>query len=331
MYHDPYNDNFDRESDEDFVLDSSPENARATRRTIRRQSYNNNNRRNQEEQKVSQTNARTLRRLNRNRRRNNSSDNEDYKDEHSREDPNDFKLDDESEEHADSDDDYSEEYVSEKRSKNKNPKRNHNFYSSPNKLDESEEEMIMQSNLRSDSKTCPNNSLFGCKRVIVEEVKNRQISIYSNFIHQNNSEDYKFESELTTDDYRIDVEEALKMNNTDKSQLDCMFCKKKKGEESLLGPFKFFIKNQPTEGMIYWIHRQCLERNDIIKQVNRYEFKNVSECIDKFLNSDNPNCTRCGLDGATISCYNCKEYYHGYRCSYLRMAKDYKGHFVCLR
>lgn len=65
--------------------------------------------------------------------------------------------------------------------------------------------------------------------------------------------------------------------------------------------------------------------------MNRYEFSHIYECLEKYNNTELQECTRCGVYGATVTCSKCHQPYHGYRCSYLRMAKDYKNSLVCLR
>ena len=45
-------------------------------------------------------------------------------------------------------------------------------------------------------------------------------------IFQNESEDYVFIPQLKDDGYRIDVKEALKLKDQDKTTLDCIFWKK---------------------------------------------------------------------------------------------------------
>jgi len=82
--------------------------------------------------------------------------------------------------------------------------------------------------------------------------------------------------------------------------------------------------------MTYWFHRECLERNDIVKQLNKYEFDNLQECVNDWILGEGKECDRCHSKGASIKCPGCEKSFHGYKCSFMRMAKDYDGVLVCL-
>lgn len=267
MYYDPNNDQFDRESDEDFIVDSSP-GFGAVRRTVRRTDNREDNKREERKnERHRQRNERRNRVKERNRRRNDDSV----------DDPEDYVIEDEGD-HDISED--SEDSLLRDAATNKKPVvRNHNFYSSRLNDDEEESEEIIEERPRSMSK--PNaikySGPLSSNRVIVEEEKDTSLKSAGQYFSRNSKEEYKFEKRSTDDGYYIDSNEAIKMQNEDKSLLDCGICKKKRGEHTLIGPFKYYIKDRETDEMVYWFHRECLERNDIVKQVSKYEFENIQE------------------------------------------------------
>lgn len=115
-------------------------------------------------------------------------------------------------------------------------------------------------------------------RTITDDITSGvQILTSGHYSSINPEEDYKFTQNMEGKGYKIDIEEAQKMMHQDKSGLDCGLCKKKGGEASLIGPFKYFINDQATDEMTYWFHRECLERNNIVVQKSRYEFENIQE------------------------------------------------------
>ena len=120
------------------------------------------------------------------------------------------------------------------------------------------------------------------------------------------------------------------MNEQDKSNLDWALCKKKKGEHRLIGPFKYYINDKVRDEMVYWFHREWLERNEIVKQINKYEFDNILEWANQWIIGYGHEWNRCGVNGASVQCKTWKKFYHGFKCSYLRMAKDYEGNLACL-
>jgi hypothetical protein len=44
-----------------------------------------------------------------------------------------------------------------------------------------------------------------------------------------------------------------------------------------MGPFKYFVEDKIGDEMVYWFHRDCLERNDLVKQINKYEFEGIQD------------------------------------------------------
>lgn len=221
MYYDPYNANFDRESDEDFIVDSSPENRRTTRRTIRRQPYyQDRNERNEEEKKTHQSNERQMRRLNRRRLRGEVDYNENNSNSDQNEEEEDYRINDIAEEGHGSEEEDEEEFTSEIETK-RTPVRNHNFYSNRVGNDESEEEIVFEKKNENSRKLSVNqNTSLEERIVVVEETKTVGIPGFSSLLHKNNDEDFKFEMQLDEDGYKIDIEEALKYKDQDKSMLD---------------------------------------------------------------------------------------------------------------
>lgn len=195
----------------------------------------------------------------------------------SEEEPDDYIIDDVIEQEES---EISEDSLMRDVSKKKAVIRNHNFYSNRVQEDDvTSEEVSPERKATSKSKSNQYAGMFSSNRVIVEEEKEKvgAIKSFSTFLSRNNTENYVFERKLTSDGYHIDVDEAVEMRDQDKTVLDCALCKKKKGEFSLIGPFKYYIKDKVTDEMVYWFHRECLERNDIVKQVNRYEFAHIHD------------------------------------------------------
>jgi hypothetical protein len=260
MYYDPHNDNFDRESDEDFIVDSSPERV-GTRRTLRRldQSEDINmqarsRRRNLNEQRE----ARNRRFRQRNRVRNEDSE----------DDPEDYVFDE-----VQSEESKEEYHLANRSNRNKNPSQQEkdHKYSSQNSDDynipieeESEEELHMMNNfdrqreyglkkpvnrngildrknrrnvIDSDSddemlesqpvnKTLQNeyNPMLGITKITIEEEEKgteTPFRSFSHFLSIHNNENFDFTSEIKGDAYKIDKEKALEMKDHDKYLLNC--------------------------------------------------------------------------------------------------------------
>lgn len=305
MYYDPNNDNFDHESDEDFIMDASPERT-GTRRTIRRQGYNTGDatmgneerkeRSNQRNRFIQRANAQREERERRRRARNRRREIDDSND-----DPDDYVVDDVVEEESE---DSEDSLLQETSIKKKAVIRNHNFYSSrmEEDKDESDDEEIIPQKVVPPKKN-QFTGIFSDRKVIVEEEKENYGSFksFGHFLSRNNNETYTDEKTRTRDGYAIDVEEALNLRKEDKSQLDCALCKKKRGDYSLIGPFKYYIQDKVIDEMVYWFHRECLERNDIVNQISKHEFEHIQECINEWIFNEGHSCTRCENKGASIS------------------------------
>jgi hypothetical protein len=290
MYYDPHNDQFDRESDEDFIVHSSS-GFNGVRRTVRRTDDRDNNRGNnrgnnrdnihdnirenvhdnsrREERKHERYRQRDERRKRvreRNRRRHDDSV----------DDPEDYVIE-EYEDHEISED--SEDSLLNDTTSKKAVVRNHNFYSSRMNDDEGDLEDPIVDRPRSMSKPSITKYLgpLSSSRIIVEEEKESGLKSIGHYLSRNTDEYYNHENKLVSDGFHIDTKEAIKMQNEDKTSLDCGICKKKRGEHTLIGPFRYYIKDRVTDEMVYWFHRECLERNDIVTQVSKYEFENIQE------------------------------------------------------
>lgn len=232
-------------------MDSNPDRV-GTRRTVRRQPYNT------DMPATSQRNDRERRRRERNRRRG---------DEDSNDDPYDYVMDsvvENEESEVASEDSYVEELINKK----KPVVRNHNFASS--RIEEAKDETSNEDeDLLRPPKPKTNNQykgIFMSNRIVAEEDKDSMgnFKSFSHFLSHTNDENYDTTPNSTSSGYRIDIEDAIKLKKEDKSQFDCALCKKKRGEFSLIGPFKYFIGERVVDEMVYWFHRECLERNDIV-------------------------------------------------------------------
>lgn len=215
MYYDPHNDEFDRESDEDFIVDSFPENV-GTRRTVRRLDRSrdvdmHDRNRNANEQRE----ARNRRFLQRNRVRNSyveDSDSEDYvlgvvENEESEEE---FNI---------SNGEEDKEYEH-KKPVNRNGVLDRRGRGSIVESDSDDEMIDVQLTNKPNSDEC--NPMLGLTKITVEdEGTEMPWRSYSHFLCMHSSEDFEFKNEMKGDGYRIDKEAALAMKNEDKSSLNC--------------------------------------------------------------------------------------------------------------
>ena len=325
LYYDPHNDEFDRDSDEDFIVDLHS--GEGVRRRLRRTNDNppaHENHNANEENKNSerrQRYERNRRIRDRNRRRGEEDDDES-------EDMEDYAIQDLIEDEESEEDSIMKLEGSSRITRNRN---NDNSSHDPPFPDEISEERKDEAESISSTKSTP-LVIPSSSRIISEDDKDEDLIKPTGFyVSQNNEENYQLENSEMKDGYQIDIEEAIKMKDEDKSALDCGLCKKKRGEFSLIGPFKYFLNNKATDEMVYWFHRECLERNDIVKQISKYEFDNIQEWVNEWILNESNECKRCWIKGASVSWTVCKEFYHGFKWSFLRMAQDYEGNLVWIK
>ncbi|CAI2386780.1 unnamed protein product [Moneuplotes crassus] len=319
VYYDRHNDEFDRESDEDFIVDLENRSNGVRRMPRRTDNPPQPQQPQRQNEGIRQRQERERRRRERNRRRG-DDDNSDE---------DEFIIQDmvENEESEASID-----FVMRDEESSVNHTRPNPLYASRSPINESEsEEEVIENGVLEKHESCkvvlpssdwiiPNDAIDG-----------DQIMPVGHYLSINCNEDYQFEQKMEGKGYKIDIEEAQRMIKRDKSNLDCALCKKKGGEGSLIGPFKYFINDLATDEMIYWFHRECLERNDIVEKVSTYEFSKIQECVNQWILNEGNECQRCFTTGASISCTVCKDSYHGFICSFLRLGFDYDGNLVCIR
>jgi len=209
VYFDPYNNNFDRDSDEDFIVESSPD-RNNNRRTLRRIGEPVQRMEERKQPSELQNQARQRRSRQRNRLRNDDSNDE----------PEDSVVDDvvENEESEVSDEslvDYS--------NTKKPVVRNHNFASSRIQEESESEEIAQEKSVTAKSEKNSYPHMFSTSRVVLEEEEKGESigKTFSNLMSSGNNENYIFEQQLKEDGYRIDTEEALQKKDEDKSLFSC--------------------------------------------------------------------------------------------------------------